>query len=376
MRASVTRSGAREMMDLAWAIPDAIHLEIGEPDFTAPAHVVDAAVAALRAGRTAYPPAAGLPELRDALAAKLAKVNGIRATAEDIVVTNGGCQGLFNALSVLLAPGQAVALPDPGWPNYRSMAELLCLEPRFYRLRPENQHLPDPAEVRDLLAGGCRVLMLNSPSNPLGTVTPAPVMADILDLAERYGAWIVSDECYDEIYAERPPVSPAALAPDAHVVSVFSFSKTHAMTGWRVGYVHAAHPVSERLATTQEPLVLGISTPAQYGAIAALTQGAGHVGAMREQYRQRALAVVGEFARHNRAVHAPLGAFYLWLDIRDAGLDDRAFARRLLEREHVAITPGSSFGPSGAGFVRMSLAADQASLLQAVERIERQLVVA
>lgn len=169
------------MMDLAWAIPDAIHLEIGEPDFTAPAHVVEAAIAALREGHTKYPPSAGLPELRSALAVKLSTVNGIRAAAEDVVVTNGGGQGLFNALSVLLAPGDALALPDPGWPNYRSMAELLCLEPRFYRLRSENAYQPDPQELRALLDGGCRTLILNSPSNPLGTVNPRNVVEEIIE---------------------------------------------------------------------------------------------------------------------------------------------------------------------------------------------------
>lgn len=361
------------MMDLAWAIPDAIHLEIGEPDFTAPAHVVDAAISALRTGRTKYPPTAGIPELRTALALKLGTVNGIRAAAENVVVTNGGGQGLFNALSVLLAPGETLALPDPGWPNYRSMASVLSLEPRFYRLRPENAHQPDPREIEALLAAGCRVLMLNSPSNPLGTVAPRSLIEQIVEIAAHYGAWIVSDECYDEIYSDLMPVSPAAVAPDADIMSVFSFSKTHAMTGWRVGYVHASVPVAARVATAQEPLVLGINAPAQYGALAALTGGTDHVNTMREQYRLRAQAVVTAFAGHGRTVPSPLGAFYLWLDIRDCGRTDQAFALQLLEQEHVAITPGSSFGAAGAGFVRVSLAADLPSLLSAVDKIERQL---
>lgn len=361
------------MMDLAWAIPDAIHLEIGEPDFTAPAHVVEAALAAIRDGRTKYPPSAGIPELRTALAVKLRAVNGIRANAEDIVVTNGGGQGLFNALSVLLAPGEAVALPDPGWPNYRSMAEVLYLEPRFYRLRSENAYQPDPDEIRAVLDAGCRTLILNSPSNPLGTVIPRNVIAEIVEIAAHYGAWIVSDECYDEIYCNAMPDSPAAVAPGADIVSVFSFSKTHAMTGWRVGYVHASQPTAILVATAQEPLVLGVNTAAQYGAIAAMTDSTDHVAAMRQQYQQRARAVVSAFAGHGRAVQAPLGAFYLWLDVRDAGVPDREFAMQLLEQEHVAITPGSSFGAAGAGFVRISLAADLSSLLHAVDRIERQL---
>ena len=369
LRNGVRPSGARQIMDKAWGIPDAIHLEIGEPDFTAAPDVVEAAERAIRAGRTGYPPTAGLPDLREALTGKLRTVNGITASAQQVVVTNGGCQGLFNVLGVLLDVGDTVALPDPGWPNYRSMAGILGLEVRSYTLGPATSHLPDPGERELLAQQGCRAIVLNSPANPLGTVTPVEIVDAILEIARRYDMWVVSDECYDELYFDAVPSSPAARDPEGNVVSVFSFSKTHAMTGWRVGYVVAPDEVARHVALAQEPLVLGISAPGQYAAIQALEpEGARYVASMREEYRRRRDGVVEAFRQVGHEVQAPQGAFYLWLDIRDTGLDDREFVLSLLDAEHVAITPGSSFGPTGTGFVRLSLAAGYDTLLDAVRR--------
>jgi len=371
----VQQSGARKIMDLANQIPDAIHLEIGEPDFTAAPHVVRAAVRAIRAGLTQYPPTSGLPALREGLAAKLERVNAITARPDDIVVTNGGGQGLFNALATILDAGDRIALPDPGWPNYLSMAALLGLRVSTYSLLPDNGHHPRPADIEELLRDGCKAVILNSPSNPLGTVTPREVVEAIVELATRYQAWIISDECYDQLYFGIPPTSPAAVDPDADVLSVFSFSKVHAMTGWRIGYVVGTPAVSGLLAKAQEPLVLGVSAPGQHAAIAAVTGPVAYQEHMLGQYRSRRDAVVARFRELGIDVAGPEGAFYLWLDIRDwlDGGDDTGFVLSLLEHEHVAITAGSSFGPSGKGFVRMSLAASQTQLVEATQRLARHL---
>jgi aspartate aminotransferase len=369
----VQQSGARKIMDLANRIPDAIHLEIGEPDFTAAPYVVEAAVRAIRAGLTQYPPTSGLPALQEGLADKLGRVNAITARPDDIIVTNGGGQGLFNALATLLDAGDRIALPDPGWPNYRSMAALLGLRVSTYSLPPETGHHPDPAQIEERLREGCKAIVLNSPSNPLGTVTPRGTVEAILALATRYQAWIVSDECYDQLYFDTPPTSPAAIDPDADVLSVFSFSKVHAMTGWRIGYVVGPPAVSGLLAKAQEPLVLGVSAPGQHAAIAAVTGPTTYQEHMVGEYRSRRDAVLARFRERGIDVGGPEGAFYLWLDIRDAPLDDTDFVLSLLEHEHVAITAGSSFGPSGRGFVRMSLAASQAQLVEATERLARHL---
>lgn len=360
------------MMDLAWSIPDAIHLEIGEPDFSAPAHVVDAAIAAIRAGRMGYPPTAGLPELREALVEKLATVNAIDTSADEIVVSNGGCQGLFNAFSVVLDEGDIVAIPDPCWPNYRSMIGLNGGRCETYRLVPEDGYLPDVERIDQLGRAGCRAVVLNNPSNPLGTVMPATVIESIVKIARRHGMWVISDECYDELTFGSIPKSPASFDDSDHVVSVFSFSKTHAMTGWRLGYVVAPAGLAEPIARAQEPLVMGVNAAAQYAGVAALADSK-HVALMRDTYASRFDAVVTAFAAHGRAVRAPAGAFYLWMDIRDAGIGDVEFIESLVQHEHVAGAPGSSFGSEGVGRIRFSLAAGEEVLLTAVDRIARHL---
>lgn len=369
----VRQSGARQIMDLAARIPDAIHLEIGEPDFTAAPYVVEAAERAIRDGLTRYPPTAGIASLREAVTDKLRRVNGIDVPADDVIISNGGCQGLFNAFSVALDAGEKVALPDPGWPNYRSMAAMLGLEVVTYALRADRGHHPDPADIAALLEQGARCVVLCSPSNPLGTVTPAHVVAEIVALAKAHGAWIISDECYDELFFGDPPVSPASLDPEADVISVFSFSKTHAMTGWRVGYATGTPVAAALMAKAQEPLVLGVTAPGQYGALAALTGGDAYQQDMLAQYRSRRDAVATRFAENGHAVVPPEGAFYLWLDVSSTGVPDTDVVMTLLESEHVAATAGSSFGPAGAGYLRMSLAASTAELVEASDRIVRHL---
>lgn len=360
-------------MDLANRIPDAIHLEIGEPDFTAAPHVVEAATKAIRDGLTRYPPTAGTAFLRESVADKLHRINGIDVAPDDVIISNGGCEGLFNAFSVALDAGETLALPDPGWPNYRSMAALLGLNVVTYTLRAENGHHPDPAEIAQLLEQGARCVVLCNPSNPLGTVTPAPIVAEIVALAKKHGAWLISDECYDELYFGERPVSPASIDPEADVISVFSFSKTHAMTGWRIGYATGTPAAAALMAKAQEPLVLGISAPGQYAAHAALTGGDEYQQHMLAQYRARRDAVVERFAANGHAVVPPQGAFYLWLDVSSCGVPDTEVAFTLLETEHVAATAGSSFGPAGVGYLRMSLAASAEDLVEASDRIVRHL---
>jgi aspartate aminotransferase len=372
MRDGVQRSGARRMMDLAWSIPDAIHLEIGEPDFRAPPHVIDAAIDAMQSGRMGYPPTAGFPELRERLVSKLARVNSIDTTTDLVTVTNGGCQGLYNVFSVLLDEGDTVAIPDPGWPNYRSMVGLNGGRCEPYRLVAHDAYRPDFEHLEQLGRQGCRAVVLNNPSNPLGTVMEPDVIAKVVDIARRHNMWVVSDECYDELGHDAIPLSPASLPDSEHVISVFSFSKTHAMTGWRLGYVVAPDSLSEPVARVQEPLVMGINAAAQFGGIAALEEST-HVEMMRGVYARRCTRIVNQFRAADIDVATPAGAFYLWMDIRGTGIDDRAFIESLLQDEHVAGAPGSSFGAAGIGCVRFSLAAADDVLEEAAHRIIRHL---
>jgi len=359
-------------MDLAWqAGDDVVRLEVGEPSFPTPPHIVDAAARAAASGHTKYLPNAGLPSLREALADKLVRRNRIAAAPDQIVVTNGAVQGLYAALALLTEPGDEVLLPDPSWPDYRMQAHLLGLGAVSYALRREHDFLPEPAKLEAQVGPRTRVLVLNTPSNPLGTVMPARLSAELVALAERHGLWVIADEVYDELVFEGEFVSVAAAAPSERVISLGSFSKVYAMTGWRVGYVAAPTGCAEILSALQEPLISCVNTPAQHAALAALTGPQSPVREMTEIYRHRRDVVLEELERLGLAAHRPSGAFYVWVDVSRSGLSGLEFALELLHRERVAVAPGSAFGRVGTGAVRLSLAADESALLEGVRRLAR-----
>lgn len=370
---AMPRSGIRAVMDLAWATPGCIHLEVGEPSFPTPTHVLDAAARALRDGHTRYAPNAGLPELREALAGKVAKRNHLQAAPEDVVVTSGGIGALLTALLAVAIPGGQVLVPDPGWPNFAMITRLAGMEPVAYRLRADTGFLPTVNDLEEAAGPQARVLVLNSPSNPLGTVLPEPRLAELLAFARDRDLWVVSDECYDEIVLDPADgaghVSAAAVAEPERVLSVFTFSKTYAMTGMRVGYVVGPPGTGQTLAKLQEATIACVNTPAQHAALAAVTGPQDAVGQMRAAYRDRRDAATALLDRHGLPYLRPSGAFYLWVDIHDRAASAHDFAMALLRDRQVALAPGTAFGPTGEGWVRLSLATDTDLLLEGVERL-------
>jgi aspartate aminotransferase len=363
------RSGIREIMDAAWHVPDAIVLAVGEPNFPTPPHVVDAAAAAARAGRTGYVSNAGIIELREALAQKVSSRNGYAVTAGEIVVSNGGVEGIFAALAALLDPGDGILLPDPGWPNFAMMAQILRARIALYPLVPANDFLPAVADLERLCDGGTKVLLLNSPSNPLGAVIDRERMREIAAFAESRGLWIVSDECYDATLFDDRFVSAAAVAGPQRAISIYTFSKTYAMTGWRVGYVVAPQPAIVQIAKLQEPLISCVNAPAQHAALAALTGPQDVVGQMNAAYRERRDEVCRRLAVAGVPALLPSGAFYVWADVRASGLSSRDFAFTLLRERSVAVAPGTAFGRGGEGYVRISLATEPSALYEGIDRL-------
>jgi aspartate aminotransferase len=278
---SMPVSRIREIMELAWEDPEVIHLEVGEPDFPTPSHIVDAAHEAARAGHTRYAPNAGLPELREALANKVARRNGYEARPEQVVVTQGG-------IRALLEPGDEILLPDPAWPNFRMIAHLLGARVLPYPLVAQGDFLPRPEDLERLVTPRTRAILVNSPSNPLGTVLPRELARTLLAFARSRGLWIIADEVYDELTFDDAFVSVGSVAdPGDRLVSVYSFSKVYAMTGWRVGYLVAPPDLAELLTGMQEPIVSCVNTPAQLAALAAVTGPQQIVGEMRDAYRER-----------------------------------------------------------------------------------------
>ena len=312
---------------------------------------------AARAGHTGYTPTAGIPELREALAEKIRERNGFSVEPTQVVLGNGGAQTLHACLVALTEPGDGILLPDPAWPNFLMMAELLRLEVGHYGLTPATGYLPDVAELERLVTPRTRVLLLNSPSNPLGAVIGRDRMTELLEFAARHGLWVLSDECYDEITFDDSVVSPAALDRDGRVVTVFSFSKTYAMTGWRLGYAAAPPEVADVLAKAQEPLISCINTPAQYAGLAALASPPEVVGGMVAAYRQRRDTVVGRLTELGMT-GVPAGRGLLRVGGRRGVRPRRARVRAAAAGGGAGGgRPGTAFGGRGEGFVRVSLAA-------------------
>lgn len=367
------RSGIRRVFDEASKYPDCIRLEVGEPSFPTPEHVKRAAEAAMRDDFTKYTPNAGIPELREALAIKLRERNGIESTADDIVVTTGAVTSVFTTLSALVDPGDEVLVPDPSWPNYVQMTLLLGARPAHYSLALEDDLVPTPAAIEAAITPRSKVLILNSPGNPTGAVIGRDRLLKILDVARRHDLWVISDEVYDEIWFEEPPTSLQPLDTDGRVISVFSFSKTYAMTGWRVGYLVGPESIVASVLRTQEPINSCVNSIAQRAAIAAVTGDQTCVSEMRAAYGRRAALVTAILDAHGIPYATPRGAFYAMVDISRPGIPDTELISRLIHEERVAIVPGSAFGPMSGNFARISLASSEADLEMGVTRVARAL---
>ncbi len=368
--ASARRSGIREMMDSAAALDGVLHLELGEPDFPTPAHIVEAVERAQHDGQVKYTLSRGTPALRELLSEKLRVRNGLDVPPERIVVTAGGTLAVYAALASLLGAGDGVLIPDPGWPGADLAATLLRARTLRYRLLPEDGYRPDLDQLESL-AGDARVLFLNTPSNPTGAVLERETLERMLGIAERHDLVVLADEVYEDVVFDTDHVSVGSLGYEGRVVTVFSFSKGYAMTGWRIGYAVAPEDVVEAMVQVQETVVACPSWTGQKAAEAALTGPREPVLAMRDGYRSRRDTAVAALREHGLLIAEPRGAFYVMADVGALGEDSYEIARRLLVEQRVAVAPGQTFGPAGAGTVRLSLASPSDVVAEAIERIAR-----
>jgi aspartate aminotransferase len=355
---------------------DVLHLEIGEPDFPTPAHVLEAAVAALRAGETRYVQSAGLPALREALAEDIRRRRGVALDPGRVVVTTGAKAVLFYTVLAVVEPGDEVLLPDPGFPIYASAVRFAGGRPVPVPLRPESGFRLTADDLAERIGPRTRLLILNSPGNPTGTVLPRAELERIAELAERHDLWVLSDEIYQRL-AYGPPPGPAPSfyaipGLDRRTVLLDGFSKTYAMTGWRLGYAALPEPLVEPFVRLVVNSTSCVPPFVQAAGLAALDGGEDSVRAMRAEFARRRDFLVQALARiPGIACAPPEGAFYVFADVRALGRPSAEFADLLLEREGVAVLPGTCFGPGGEGFVRISYAAGMEVLQEAVERLAR-----
>jgi aspartate aminotransferase/aminotransferase len=356
-------------MEQAATLKDVIHLEVGEPDFATPAPIIDAVCAAARAGFTKYTPNAGIASLREAIAAKVRTTNGLAATLDNIVVTPGAVAALSSAMLAMVNPGDEVLMPDPGWPNYAAMILIAGGVPVRYPLRRAAGYLPDVADLHPLVTPRTKLIMTCSPGNPTGAVFSRDVVRQLVEFASQHDLYVLSDEVYEAFVFDGAHEPAAQFDTDGRVVTVFGFSKTYAMTGWRLGYAVANPAIATLMAKLQEPLVSCAAAPTQKGAEAALQMPQDVVIQMRDSYRVRRDAVMRILSPAGLLTQAPQGAFYALVDLSRVGSDSYAVARGLLDQQLVATAPGETFGPASAGLVRISLATEQGLLEQGCRRI-------
>ena len=366
----IPRSGIRVVMDRAWELGEPIHhLEVGEPGFATAEHIVEAFCRAAKSGATRYTPNAGIRPLREACARKLASVNDIAVDTDQVLITVGAMHGLMSAVMGVAGHGAAILTPSPGWPNYQMLIAMAGARSVSYELRQEFGYQPDPGQIESLITDRTKMIIVNTPSNPLGTVLSAQVIDEILAIASRHGIWVLSDECYDQIVFDEPMVSPASrpLGPE-QTITVHSFSKTYAMTGFRLGYLSAPRRVTALLTKLQESTVACVNTPTQHAGIAALEGPQDGLDEMVCEYQARRDLAVARARSLGLEPSEPAGAFYLWLELPEVA-DSLAFAEELLTTQRVAIAPGTTFGEPGAAAARISLAADRETISAGLDAI-------
>jgi aspartate/methionine/tyrosine aminotransferase len=365
------RSAIRVVFDAAEGQADLIRLEIGEPSFPTPPHVVEAANAAARAGFTKYTANGGFPSLRKLLAEKVERINGYGVSADQVVATPGGMNALFSTYLALLNPGDEVLLPSPGFPNMDEMVRLVGGQPRFYPLRRENGYRPVVGELDALVTPKTRVLFINTPGNPTGAVFSAGLVEELVAFARRRDLWLIADEVYDQLVLDDDleHVSAGRFDTDQRVVSVYSFSKVYAMTGWRLGYAVAPPAVADTLRKLQEPQLSCPSAISQKAAEAALTGPQDVIEIMRRAYQQRRDRAWEAIRDHDLGAYRTEGTFYMLIDVSPAGLPSMDFTMQLLKTGRVSVAPGEVFGPAGQGLIRISMAIEAEPIVEGIRRI-------
>ena len=352
---------------------DLCSFSAGEPDFDTPAHIKEAAKKALDLGKTKYGPVAGEPLLREAIAAKLNRDNNLNYSAENIIVTNGGKHSLFNLMVALIEPDDEVIIPAPYWLSYPEMVKLAGGKPVIVTTTTENKYKITPEQLARAITAKTKLFVLNSPSNPTGSVySPDEIEALAKIIVER-DLLVVSDEIYEKIiYDEARHLSIGAVNSEVFERTIISngFAKSYSMTGWRVGYIAAPVEIVKAMTKIQSHSTSNVCTFAQYGAIAAVNSSQDCVEKMRLAFVERREIMYQAIAAINRlSCSKPNGAFYLFVDISQTGLNSLQFCNNLLESQQVAAIPGIAFGADNC--IRLSYATDSTSIKKGMERLDR-----
>jgi arginine:pyruvate transaminase len=350
---------------------DVLLLSIGDPDFDTPQPIVLAAIDSLLAGDTHYPAVRGSQGLRDSIARRHRQRSGQEVDAEHVIVFPGAQCAVYSVVQCLLDPGDEVIVAEPMYVTYEGVFGACGANVVPVPVRPENGFRVDPADVAARITAKTRAILLNSPNNPSGASLSLALWQELATLCVRHDLWLISDEVYSELLYEGEHISPASLPGMAErTATINSLSKSHAMSGWRVGWVVGPKPLAEHLVHLSLCMLFGLPDFIQNAAQVALDKDLLEVALMREEYRQRRDLVCASLD-HCPGMHAirPDGGMFVMVDVRQTGLTAQHFAERLLEGYGVSVLAGEAFGPSAAGHIRIGLVVDQRKLADACRRI-------
>lgn len=369
---NIKPSGIRKFFDILEEMTDAISLGIGEPDFVTPWHIRDAGIYSLERGHTKYTSNAGMLELRREISNYLRRRFDLNyGYAKQILVTVGGSEAIDLALRCLLNPDDEVIVPVPSFVCYGPLTEMAGGVPVYVELKAEDQFRLTPEQLKAAITPKTKVLVLPFPSNPTGGIMSRPDLEAIAEVLRGTDIMVISDEIYAELTYGQRHVSMANLTDMyERTVVVNGFSKSHAMTGWRMGYVCAPQPVIAAMTKLHQFGIMSAPTTSQYAAIEAMRNGDKDIEHMREEYDSRRRYLVENLNRIGLTCFEPKGAFYVFPCIKSSGLTSEEFCERFLMEEKVAVIPGTAFGPGGEGFVRACYAASMKDIAEAVSRMD------
>ena len=369
---NIKPSGIRKFFDILEEMTDAISLGIGEPDFVTPWHIRDAGIYSLERGHTKYTSNAGMLELRREIANYLRRRFDLEYDyTNQILVTVGGSEAIDLAIRVLVNPGDEVIIPVPSFVCYGPLTEMAGGVPVYVELTAENGFRLTPEQLKAAITPRTKALVLPFPSNPTGGIMERRDLEAIAQVLKDNDIMVISDEIYAELTYGQRHVSPANLTQlyDRTVV-VNGFSKSHAMTGWRMGYVCAPQPVIAAMTKLHQFGIMSAPTTSQYAAIEAMRSGDEDIAHMREEYDSRRRYLVENLNRIGLDCFEPKGAFYVFPCIRSSGLSSDEFCERFLREEKVAVIPGTAFGPGGEGYVRACYATSMRDLTESISRLD------
>ncbi|MDF2587488.1 MAG: yugH [Anaerocolumna sp.] len=366
-------SGIRKFFDIVSEMKDAISLGVGEPDFDTPWHIREEGIYSLEKGRTFYTSNAGLKELKVEICNYLYRKHQLQYNPNnETIVTIGGSEAIDISLRAMLDPGDEVLIPQPSYVSYLPCVRLAGGKPVIIELKVENQFKLTKEDLLNAITDKTKVLILPFPNNPTGAIMEYDELVEIAKIVEEKDIFVLSDEIYSELTYGRKHVSIAELpGMKERTILINGFSKSYAMTGWRLGYAVGPSNIIEQMVKIHQFAIMCAPTTSQYAAVEALRNGDPDVEMMREAYDQRRKYLIHAFKEMGLECFEPFGAFYVFPSIKSLGMSSDEFATRLLKEEKVAVVPGTAFGDCGEGFLRISYAYSIENLKIAIERMGR-----